>query len=491
VAFIALAPLYIALSGWRGRANELRGVTARRGFTLGLLTGVVHYAGTVYWTSDTVATFGGLSWFVAVPVAFLLVLYMSLYLALASAASAVMVRRLGPLGLVLAPAAWVAAEYARAHVFGGFPWIPLGNAVVSLLPIAQLASVTGVYGLSWTLALLNALIALAAATDRRHRLMSVTAALALLVTVSAWGALRLSDSRLAREGAPIRVALVQGNVPQDEKWDPSRAASIFDRYLRLTRVAAQEGGQFIIWPESATPFFFDEDNTSASRVRQLVSEIRVPLLFGTDEVEPGSPPKYYNSAFILDESGATAAVYRKMFLVPFGEYVPFGTLLSFVGPLVEAVSAFSPGQQVTMLPVDGHMVSTAICYEVVYPHLIRDGVLRGAELLTTITNDAWYGATSAPWQHFDLARMRAIEQGRYLARAANTGISGIVDPYGRVTLRTNLFETTAPIGEVRFIRELTVYARIGDLTAQLAVLITLLGLALTTWRQRTLGTRGT
>jgi apolipoprotein N-acyltransferase len=105
------------------------------------------------------------------------------------------------------------------------------------------------------LALLNALIALAAATDRRHRLMSVAAALALLVTVSAWGALRLSDSRLAREGAPIRVALVQGNVPQDEKWDPSRAASIFDRYLRLTRVAAQEGGQFIIWPESATPFF--------------------------------------------------------------------------------------------------------------------------------------------------------------------------------------------------------------------------------------------
>jgi apolipoprotein N-acyltransferase len=477
----------VALSGWTGRPNKLRGVSARRGFTLGLLTGIVHYAGTVYWTSGTVATFGGLSWFVAVPVAFLLVLYMSLYLGLASAAAAVMMQRFGYAGLLMAPAAWVAAEYARAHIFGGFPWIPLGNAVVSLLPVVQIASVFGVYGVSWVLALLNALLALIVMSNGRVRLLSGVAAVALLVSVSVWGAARISDNRLTREGTPVRVGLIQGNVPQTEKWDPSRAAAIFERYLRMTRAAAAEGAEFIIWPESATPFYFDEDPRSAHRVRQLVSDIQVPLLFGTDEVEPGDPPKYYNSAFILSESGATAAVYRKMFLVPFGEYVPFGTLLSFVGPLVDAVSAFSPGQRVTMLPVDGHMVSTAICYEVVYPHLIRQGVLHGAELLTTITNDAWYGETSAPWQHFDLATMRAIEQGRYLARAANTGISGIVDPYGRVTLRTNLFETVAPIGEVRLIRELTVYAKIGDIAAQLAVLLTLLGVGTALWsRGRTL-----
>ena len=474
----------MALSGWTGRPNQLRGVSARRGFTLGVLTGIVHYAGTVYWTSGTVATFGGLSWVVAVPVAFLLVLYMSLFLGLASAAAGVMIRRFGAAGLVMAPATWVAAEYARAHIFGGFPWIPLGNAVVSLLPIAQLASVLGVYGVSWLLALLHALIALVAMSNGRGRALAGAGAVVLLGAVSLWGAARLSDNRLTREGTPLQVALVQGNVPQTEKWDPSHAAAIFERYLRMTREAAVAGAQFIVWPESATPFYFDEDPRSAQRVRQLVSEIRTPLLFGTDEVEPGKPPKYFNSAFILDESGTTAAVYRKMFLVPFGEYVPFGTLLSFVGPLVDAVSAFSPGQRVTMLPVNGHMVSTAICYEVVYPHLIRDGVLQGAELLTTITNDAWYGETSAPWQHFDLATMRAIEQGRYLARAANTGISGIVDPYGRVTLRTDLFETAAPIGEVRFIQERTVYARIGDLAAQLAVLITLLGVGASLWRRR-------
>jgi apolipoprotein N-acyltransferase len=165
-----------------------------------------------------------------------------------------------------------------------------------------------------------------------------------------------------------------------------------------------------------------------------------------------------------------------VYLVPFGEYVPFGSLLTFVGPLIEAVSAFSPGDRVTMMPVDGHMATTAICYEVVYPHLIRRGVLQGSELLTTVTNDAWYGDSSAAFQHFELAAMRSIEQGRYLARAANTGISGIVDPYGRVLARTGLFETTTVVGEVRFLQERTVYATIGDLPAQLAVLLTLVGL---------------
>jgi apolipoprotein N-acyltransferase len=185
---------------------------------------------------------------------------------------------------------------------------------------------------------------------------------------------------------------------------------------------------------------------------------------------------------MLDPVGATAAVYRKIQLVPFGEYVPFKDTLFFVRPLVEAVSDFTPGRQVTMMPATGHMLSTAICYEVVYPELIRRGVLEGSELLTTITNDAWYGDSSAPFQHFEQAALRAVEQGRYLVRAANTGISGIVDPYGRVVARTALDETAALVGEARFVQSLTLYARIGDLAAQLAVLLTLAGLAAALWR---------
>ena len=467
VAFIALTPLYVALAA--------PGTSARRGFILGLLSGLVHFSGTLYWTSGTVRTFGGLPLPVAIFVAGLLVLYMSLYVAAASAASAVMIRRLGTAGLFLSPAAWVSAEYARAHLFGGFPWIPLGNAVVTLLPIAQIASIGGVYLLSWFLATLNAAFALAALRSGRRRLTAAVGAFVLVAVCSLWGSMRINEGRLTREGTPITVGLIQGNIPQHEKWDPSRAASIFNRYLQMTREAAANGAHFILWPESATPFFFDEDPLNASEVRRLVRETGTPLLFGTDEVERGSPARYYNSALMLDSSGATAAVYRKMYLVPFGEYVPFGELLTFVGPLVEAVSAFTPGARVTMMPVDGHMVSTAICYEVVYPHLIRDGVRQGSELITTITNDAWYGESSAPFQHVELASMRAIEQGRYLARAANTGISGIVDPYGRVLARTRLFETTTVVGEVRFLQERTVYATIGDLPAQIAVLLTLLG----------------
>ncbi len=481
MAFIALAPLYVALCGsiasLRTRATaEYRGVSARRGFFLGLLTGLVCFAGTLYWTSGTVRTFGGLVLPVAIFVAGLLVLYMALFVAVASAVSAVLIRRLGAVGLVLAPTAWVATEYLRAHVFGGFPWIPLGNSVVTLLPLAQLASVGGVYLLSWLLATLNACFALAAMSHGRRQVACAIAALGLVATCSIWGAARIKDGRLTREGTPVSIGLIQGNIPQEEKWDPSRAGAILDRYLRMTREAAAKGAHFILWPESATPFFFHEEPLSAAEIRSTVSATGTPVLLGSDEIERGSPVRYYNSAFMLDSSGATAAVYRKMYLVPFGEYVPFGELLTFVDPLVEAVSAFSPGMRVTMLPVDGHMVSTAICYEVVYPHLIRDGVLQGSELLTTITNDAWYGESSAPFQHFELAAMRAIEQGRYLVRAANTGVSGIVDPYGRVLARTDLFQTTTIIGGVRFLQEHTLYATIGDVPAQLAVFLTLLAL---------------
>ncbi|MGQ0734235.1 MAG: apolipoprotein N-acyltransferase [Acidobacteriota bacterium] len=475
--FVALAPLYVAISGWPS-TTPMRGVSASRAWLLGLLAGAVHFAGTVYWTSGTVETFGGLPGIVAAGVAALLVLYLALFVAAASAASAVMIRRFGYAGLALAPAAWVSSEYLRGYLFGGFPWVPLGNAAVTLLPLAQLASIIGVYGLSWLLALLNVCVVVVATSPGRPRAMAAGAWMLILVSSALWGSARMAEGRLTREGSPLPVALVQGNVPQGEKWDPARAGVILDRYLTMTREAVGRGARLVIWPESATPFFFDEDPVRAAEMRRTVASLGTPLLFGTDEVEPGTPNRYFNSAFMLDSGGATAATYRKVHLVPFGEYVPFGSVLTFVAPLVEAVADFSPGSRVTMLPVDGHMATTAICYEVVYPHLIRQGVLQGSELLTTITNDAWYGESSAAFQHFDMAVMRAIEHGRYLARAANTGISGIVDPYGRVLGRTQLFETATVVGEVRFLRELTVYATIGDLTAQLAVLVTLLGVGL-------------
>jgi apolipoprotein N-acyltransferase len=474
VAFIALVPLLVAISGWNGRDRTLPGVSARRGLTLGLIAGFVHFAGTVYWTGATVSTFGGLPVAVAVIVAGLLALYMALYIAITCAIGATMIRHFAWRGLLLFPAAWVATEYLRGIVLGGFPWVPLGNTMVTLLPLAQLASVLGVFGLSLLVASLNVGFAIAAMHTGRPRLIAAGATFAAIALVSVWGGARLSSNSLT-SGAPIKIGLIQGNIAQTDKWNPARAGMILDRYLQLTRQASDSGAQFFMWPESSTPFYFEED-PSGNVVRTLVRTMGKPLLLGSDEFEDSQPPRHYNAAFMLDTHGATAAVYRKIHLVPFGEYVPLQRVLFFVGPLVDAVSAFSRGTRVTMLPVEGHMVSTAICYEVTYPALAREAVQQGSEMLTTVTNDAWYGDSSAAYQHFEMAAMRAIEQGRYLARAANTGISGIIDPYGRVLVRTNLFETVAVVGEAKFVQSRTIYSRIGDVAAFASMLVVMAAL---------------
>jgi apolipoprotein N-acyltransferase len=453
----------------------LRGASPRRGFTLGLIAGFIHYAGTVYWTGATVSTFGGLPVIVAVVVAGLLALYMAAYIAVFGAITAILIRRFHVEGLWLAPAVFVTLEYLRGILIGGFPWIPLGNTMVTFLPIAQLASVIGVQGLTLFVALLNVGFALAAISAGRRRTIAAGVSIVLIASVSVWGGLRLASNTLT-QGAPIKVGLIQGNIAQTDKWNPARAGTILERYLQLSQQAVANGAQFLLWPESSTPFYFEE-HVNGGRVRGMVRTLGVPLLLGSDELEDGDPPKHYNAAFMLDTHGATAAVYRKIHLVPFGEYVPFQRLLFFVGPLVDAVSAFSRGTRVTMLPVQGHMVSTAICYEVTYPALQREAVRQGSEMLTTVTNDAWYGDSSAAYQHFEMAAMRAIEQGRYLVRAANTGISGIIDPYGRVLIRTNLFETVAVVGEARFVQSRTVYATIGDLAAHVSAAVVVVALA--------------
>ncbi len=216
----------------------------------------------------------------------------------------------------------------------------------------------------------------------------------------------------------------------------------------------------------------------------------MPILFGSDQFlwrqDNGRRvrDKLYNAAFMVRPDGSTAGVYRKMHLVPFGEYVPFKNVLFFAAPLVEAVSDFNAGETVELLPVGNHRVSTAICYEIVYSDLVRQGVAAGGELLTTITNDAWFGATSAPYQHFEQAAMRAIENGRYLVRSANTGISGIVDPYGRVLDRSEIFQQAVIVGSVRFLKTSTFYTRHGDVLAYASVVVTLALLVLSRRRVR-------
>jgi apolipoprotein N-acyltransferase len=320
-------------------------------------------------------------------------------------------------------------------------------------------------------------------SPRRWRVAAVVAVLVLGTAV--WGALRRSAHALTSSGTAVRVEVIQGNILQDQKWDPAMANAIMERYIGMTREAIGRNAQFILWPESATPQPYEQDIPRGEAIRRLTREAKVTLLIGSDQFEPvrpiaqekPPPPRLYNAAYLIQPDGSTAAIYRKIHLVPFGEYVPFSRLLFFVGPLVEAVSDFAPGTDAVLLPVGGHVASTAICYEVIYAALMRSFVTHGSELLTTITNDAWYGWSSAAYQHWEQASLRAIEDGRYLARAANTGISGFVDPYGRVLQRSNMFQSAVMAEDVRFLTGRTIYSRIGDVVGWISVAMTLALLA--------------
>jgi apolipoprotein N-acyltransferase len=492
-AWIALTPLLVALHAPRVTS------AAPGSFLLGLVTGIVYFTGTLYWITRVMAVYGDLSGWVAVIVNALLIAYLALFPAAFAVIVGRVVASLGANWLMLAPVVWVATELGRTYLLTGFPWVLLGYSQAQVLPIAQLATVFGVYGVSMLVAGVSAALAVAAVrffaasrlrvrdeaagTIARARpvlaaMMPALGTLAIVLAIGSWGSWRVARSAWTREGERIRVGLIQGNVEQGQKWDASRGPAIFHDYLRMTRQAIGEGAELVVWPESATPFLFEEDRAAADAVRALAKQARVPILLGSDEIDWRSegnnrvPDKFYNSAFLVEADGTTGGSYRKMHLVPFGEYVPLKNLLFFAGPLVEAVGPFSAGTDPALLPVQGHRVSVAICYEVVYPELIRHFVRRGSELLTTITNDAWFGTTSAPHQHFAQAAMRAIEEGRYLVRSANTGISGIVDPYGRVVEKTAIFQPAVLVGEARLLRTSTFYSRHGDVLAYASLVVT-------------------
>jgi len=484
IAWIALAPLLVAVCH--------RAQPWRRGFLLGLTTGLVYFSGTLYWLVETMTTFGGLGTPMATVAAALLILYLSLYPAVFGAIQARLVSAYGRGWVLAAPAIWVASEMGRTYVLDGFPWELLGYSQVTVLPIAQAASVIGVYGLSGLVALVSAAAAYAAIERSAWRWRIAAMVAVTILLVGGWGTARIARGSLRSSGTPIRVAVLQGNILQDQKWDPAMRDAIMGRYIEMTREAIGRNAQFILWPESATPLPYEEDLARGESIRRLAREGKVTILVGSDQLEPvkpvaeGKPPasRIYNAAYLVQPDGTTAAIYRKIHLVPFGEYVPFSRLLYFVGPLVEAVSDFSAGTEAVLLPVAGHQASTGICYEVIYASLMRAFVVRGSELLTTITNDAWYGWSSAAYQHWDQASLRSIEQGRYLARAANTGISGFVDPYGRVLQKSQMFQSAVMAEDVRFITERTIYSRIGDVVGWLSVAFTIAALAATRRRLR-------
>lgn len=437
--------------------------------------GVVYFGSTVYWVVEVMQVHGGLHPIASVLVGALLVSYLALYPAIFAAVLARAVRRSGPGAVWFAPPLWVASEWARSTIGGGFPWVPLGASQAETLPVVQLASVAGVYGLSMLLALVSTAAAALALTPGRATRRTAAAVAVVVVIVGGAGAWRVSRATLVT-GDTVRVGLVQGNVAQEQKYDLRFRDEIMRRYLGLSRRVLADGASLVVWPEASTPFYFDAEGPLAQPIRQMAATAGTPFLIGTDEYEPprdGRPERFYNAAVLVGADGASRGSYRKMHLVPFGEYVPLKSVLFFVAPLIEAVSDFSAGTDPVVFDAGGRQVSVSICYESVYPGIAQAFVEGGSQLLATITNDAWFGRSSAPYQHFAQGALRAVEQGRYVVRAANTGISGAVDPYGRVIARTNLFEPAALAVDVRLLSGRTIYSRVGDVVAWFSLAVTL------------------
>lgn len=473
LAWFALVPLFIAL----------KDSSVKSGFWTGGLFGLVYFAGTVHWVTNSVHFYGNIPLVPASLITLLLCTFLAIYPALFGAAL-VHIRKSHPsLAFLAAPALWTALELARTYVFSGFPWSLLGYTQYTVLPVIQVADLTGVYGISFLIVLVNA--ALGELAMDRKRFLPLAVAGAVLASVLIYGFMQL---RIPEAKATFKVSVIQGNIEQDQKWDPAYQTQVFSVYERLTTKASLQQPDLVLWPETATPFYFNSpgetDQKLTADLKGFVRKNRIPLLFGspTYEVLPGRVVHLRNSAFLVSSDGAATAEYHKFHLVPFGEYVPLKSVLFFVDKMVQAIGDFQAGREYTVMniPVPGRQdvkVSTVICYEIIFPDLVRRFVDKGATVITTITNDAWFGRTAAPYQHFSMAVFRAVENRVPVARAANTGISGFIDAKGRVLQTSNIFveadlmQALAP-GTVR-----TFYTCYGDMFSYLCVIFTLILLA--------------
>ena len=442
---VCLVPLLAALEGLRWRAAAL----------VGSAYGLAFWIAAVPWIAFTVHRFGEVSWVVAVfalvILALLLVPPFALFGAIVGAA------RLESAGtrLLLVPAAWLVQEAFRTdwYFWGGFPWALLGYPLAKVPPLMQSAALGGA---SFTSALVVAVnVALLEAVRARGGRRLAWAGGAAAAVAAAWLGGALSMGRFDTPSAParsVRVGVVQPNVAQEIRWTPQSRERIWSDLVEETRgLVRREHPSLVLWPESAVPYAWSFSPELRERLPALCRELDVAILFSTiwsDRPEDDEAP-YYNAALLVTKDGPALPAYLKQHLVPFGEYVPASRLLRMIKPISRAVpGGFTPGASATLIPFDGVELGGAVCYEVVYPSVARDEARAGADVLFTLTNDAWYGTLGAREQHFQAASFRAVETGLPLVRAAVTGISGLVDPGGRVRARIGPDEKGAFVANV-------------------------------------------
>jgi apolipoprotein N-acyltransferase len=457
LAWVALIPLFYVL----------RDEKPWEGFKTGFLTGLIAHVGILYWISHVVVQYGYLPVYTGIAAMLLLAAYLSLYTACFSL-GVVFLRARGHALYLSAPLLWTILEFARSHLLTGFPWENLAHSQYLYGDIIQIADITGAYGITFTIVLINTvLFNVLAAHFRREKYPAaeIATACAILVVIYGYGLFRTSDIQESlKRASTVEVALVQGNIDQNIKWDARYQSETLEIYRTLSIRAIPAQGGLIVWPETAVPFYFERPGPLQAAVFDLARISGRTLLFGSPSyVEGNGMVSFMNSAYLLRSDGVVEGRYDKVHLVPYGEYVPLRKLLPFIGKLVAGVGDFRPGKGFEPLVSDGHRFGVLICYEAIFPEAARDYKRKKADLLVNITNDAWFGRTSAPYQHLSMTVFRAVENRLYLVRAANTGISAVIDPVGKILERTGLFERTVLKGRVKFIDEKTFYAAYGDL----------------------------
>ena len=458
IAWLALIPLY----------KSVAGAPPSRAFRLGFVAGFAHFLTLIYWIIVVLEHYGGLNALMSSGILGLFCLYLSLYPAVF--ASLVSVIRGTFFSVTLSACLWVSLEYARGVVLTGFPWCLLGYSQYRHLLLIQTADLAGVYALSFLIVLFNGLI-YAFFFDRsfsgRGSLKWETALLVVLaLSTLLYGYRRIEGIRHAAEGvSPVRTAVIQGNVDQSVKWDPAYQARTVDIYDRLTKSASASGIELTVWPETAMPFFFQDMTEHSTKVLQTARHAETDLVFGCPAYrrEAGTV-HYYNRTYGLTPGGDITGFYDKVHLVPFGEYVPLNKFLPFVRRLVPAAGDFAPGEKIEPLRLPTLSAGILICFEAIFPELARKQTRAGADVLINVTNDAWFGMTSAPYQHLSMSVFRAVENRRPLIRAANTGISAVIGPSGEIVTRGPLFEREVLVQPIRPVPGLWgLYTRLGDL----------------------------
>ena len=479
LAWVALVPLLRAITGQSGRES----------FLLGMIAGCAHYLTLIYWVVVVLGHYGGLPWFASAGVLLLFVLYLALYLGvfarLARVLQGVRFQFLSIASL------WVGLELVRANFLTGFPWCLLGHSQYTQLSLIQVSDVVGVYGISFLLVLANAFLCGLLFDFRSFARVSRKVEGAVLVVLLAltftYGTVRLKESGKGGPAArEMKVAVVQANIDQSVKWNPRYQEETIRIYETLSRDASSFHPELVVWPETAVPFFFQEASELTSRVGAVSRNLNATLVFGSPAYKvTNGAPQYYNRAYMVSPEGRVSGYYDKIHLVPFGEYVPLKGLLFFVNRLVPAAGDFASGEILAPLPGRGLSGGVLICFEVLFPELARGQVKRGADLLINLTNDAWFGKTSAPYQHLSVSVFRALENRTPMVRAANTGISAFISATGEITRKSGIFKRDLLQGEVHLHkRPMGFYTRHGDLFAILLFAFSAVQTAALLWYRR-------